>query len=218
MHKRIVLVMASAMILSVFTSCGNDNSQNESEGTEVPTVIVSQPAVENEIQEPAYLTKEELLDFELLYGDKTEDEIISVGAVKVSEDEANGESVYKIGNVEYLYMYFSETPVFVTVKGLIDVPGPRGITVGDSFETVLAKFPQEKDWQRILNGEVYGDQAIDMEAQEPCAMVTSGELNPDTDQPGKRLTVLVKYALPSVSFYFDENDRLTSYRMILTTD
>lgn len=218
MHKRIVLVMASAMLLSVFTSCGNDNSQNESEGTEVPTVIVSQPAVENEIQEPAYLTKEELLDFELLYGDKTEDEIISVGAVKVSEDEANAESVYKIGNVEYLYMYFSETPVFVTVKGLIDVPGPRGITVGDSFEMVLAKFPQEKNWQLIFNGEIYGDQAIDMEAQEPCAMVTSGELNPDTNQPGKRLTVLVKYALPSVSFYFDENDRLTSYRIMLTTD
>jgi len=202
----------------MFTACGNDNSQNESEETEVPTLIVSQPAVENEVQEPAYLTKEELLDFELLYGDKTEVEIISVGAVKVSEDDANGESVYKIGNVEYLYMYFSETPVFVTVKGLIDVQGPRGIAVGDSFETVLAKFPQEKDWQRILNGEVYGDQAIDMEAQEPCAMVTGGELNPDTNQPGKRLTVLVKYALPSVSFYFDENDRLTSYRMILTTD
>ena len=218
MSKRIILVMVSAMLLSVFTSCGNDNRQNESEETEVPTVIVSQPAVENEIEEPSYLIKEELLDFELLYGDKTEDEIINVGAVKVSEDEANGESVYKIGNVEYLYMYFSETPVFVTVKGLIDVQGPRGIAVGDSFETVLAKFPQEKDWQRILNGEVYGDQAIDMEAQEPCAMVTSGELNPDTDQPGKRLTVLVKYALPSVSFYFDENDRLTSYRMILKTD
>ena len=218
MSKRIILVMATAMLLLMFTACGNDNSQNESEETEVPTVIVSQPAVENEIEEPSYLTKEELLGFELLYGDKTEVEIISVGAVKVSEDEANAESVYKIGNVEYLYMYFSETPVFVTVKGLIDVQGPRGIAVGDSFETVLAKFPQEKDWQRILNGEVYGDQAIDMEAQEPCAMVTSGELNPDTNQPGKRLTVLVKYALPSVSFYFDENDRLTSYRMILTTD
>ena len=218
MSKRIILVMASAMLLLMFTACGNENSQSESEETEVPTVIVSQPAVENEIEEPSYLTKEELLGFELLYGDKTEVEIISVGAVKVSEDEANAESVYKIGNVEYLYMYFSETPVFVTVKGLIDVQGPRGIAVGDSFETVLAKFPQEKDWQRILNGEVYGDQAIDMEAQEPCAMVTSGELNPDTDQPGKRLTVLVKYALPSVSFYFDENDRLTSYRMILTTD
>ncbi len=218
MSKRIILVMATVMLLFMFTACGNENSQSESEETEVPTVIVSQPAVENEIEEPSYLTKEELLGFELLYGDKTEVEIISVGAVKVSEDEANAESVYKIGNVEYLYMYFSETPVFVTVKGLIDVQGPRGIAVGDSFETVLAKFPQEKDWQRILNGEVYGDQAIDMEAQEPCAMVTSGELNPDTDQPGKRLTVLVKYALPSVSFYFDENDRLTSYRMILKTD
>ncbi|HVI41759.1 MAG TPA: hypothetical protein VM577_13995 [Anaerovoracaceae bacterium] len=68
-------------------------------------------------------------------------------------------------------MYFSETPVFVTVKGPIDVQGPRGIAVGDTFESIIAKFPQEKDWQLIYNGEVYGDQAVDMEAQEPCASI-----------------------------------------------
>jgi hypothetical protein len=131
---------------------GNDNTQNN------PPVEESQTG-----EDLTKLTADELYNFELLRADWTEEQMLKLGLTKEVND-LTGERTYSNEYIKYSFGNIygnNETPDLVDVYGKTDVQGPRGITVGDTFDNVLKKFPQEKDWRKSVNGEFYGEVSKD---------------------------------------------------------
>jgi len=92
------------------------------------------------------LLQSELQDFELLHEDWTEEQMMTAGLNQ--RLYPSGFRVYYNDSVNYQYgsPYGNDrTPDTLTVYGPIDIAGPRKISIGDTFEEVLAKFPQEQD-------------------------------------------------------------------------
>ena len=84
----------------------------------------------------------------------------TIGLRKVSSDQS-GDTCYYNESIAYTYFDFSSlsystsTPLSITVFGE-DITGPRGWRIGDTFEEVMALFPQEQDWESNEDGVFYG--------------------------------------------------------------
>jgi len=91
------------------------------------------------------------------------------------------------------------------VYGNLDVDGPKAISVGDSFQDVLDKFPHEKDWKKSQNGEFYGQLKKD-------EFVATGFVT--TDGNNKEIVVWPQESLPRLVIFF-EDDVVTHYTIYL---
>lgn len=178
------------------TKLVDETETEESENPEVP---------END---STYLSAAELNSFELLRADWTTDQMEELGLQKDINEPA-GETTYFNDVIKYVYsLYFSETPLLfsVTVLGPCEVDGPRGISIGDTFEEVLTLFPQEKDWEKSLRGEFYGLLYEGAERQEPTGYVHGSN--------GMKTITITTARNPWIRFEF-KDDILVSYSISL---
>ena len=137
-----------------------------------------------------YLSEEELLSYAFTGLGKPAAEVIKEGAIKVP-DPNEGFIAYHKDGVVYEYLPQDESkPVAVSVYKSID-EGIRGIKVGDTFESVIEKFPQDSDWQTSEYGVIYD--------AEDEGWAIAGE-----DEFGKYVTAVVADEKYFVDFIFNK--------------
>lgn len=201
-----------------------ENVAKQNENSSLSSINITEQAVHNSLNTdnsslssnaissekvPSYdpetkLTAKELIDFELLRIDWTEKQMLDEGF----ELKENGEfeRIYSKGFVEYYYgneLGNGTTPDWVTINGNIDMPGPRGIIIGDRFEDVFAKFPHEKNWQDSEGGVFYGEfEQNDDQPYSTGAVSESGDT--------KEISIWPQEGIPCLTVYF-ENDKVVSY-------
>lgn len=186
------------------------HEQNEHEEDEVDDVTTSdEDGLETNKPTTEVFTVQEIFDFEFLRADWTKDLMEEHGFEK-RINELGGETTYYDDKIEYVYFdfYNAPTPAVVHVFGE-DIPGPREIKVGDSFEEVLNLFPQEGNWEESPFGTVYGnfDPDAEEETKKLSAYVTTYENRKD-------LTLLTENVNPALRIFF-EDDQLTGYSFYL---
>lgn len=110
-------------------------------------------------------------------------------------------------SIAYTYFDFHDTvtPSVIDVSGTI--PGPRGITVGDTFDSVLALFPNDKDWEQSIDGVFYGKISEVDEFAGAVGYVTI------IDESTKIISSVTDSRL-SIAFYFSDNI-LTHFKIYL---
>lgn len=101
------------------------------------------------------LTEHEIYDFELLRSDWSKKQMEDMGLEK-EVNELSGETTYSNNSISYIFFDYNEKliPQVVDVHG--EYSGPRGIRVGDTFDEVIALFPQDEDWRSNAYGVFYG--------------------------------------------------------------
>jgi len=62
---------------------------------------------------------------------------------------------YNYGDIRYVFEYGSDTVTSINIRSTTNQT-PRNIQVGDKFDDVLNKFPQEKDYRTSDDGAFYG--------------------------------------------------------------
>lgn len=82
-----------------------------------------------------------------------------------------------------------------------ELSGPRGIQIGDDFESTMKKFPQEVDWNNSPAGEFYGDVSLYGRADYEVGMVTTSQ----DQQSIEFITVVPKGYPPFLKILFKEN-------------
>jgi len=127
---------------------------------------------------PKILTKREIFDLEVFHADWTKKQMENIGLLKEGNDQS-GNTCYHNESIAYIYFdfdslsYSTSTPFSITVFGE-DITGPRGLRIGDTFEEVMALFPQEQDWESNEDGVFYGTYNADaIEPLEPAGRVTT---------------------------------------------
>ncbi len=155
MKKILLLVGFLPLLLS---ACNDTNSSSPTKPTPseaVPSTspVASTPAPPN--PSASVLSSQEIYDLEFLRADWSKEQMQNTGLEKQVNDLA-GETSYFDENIKYIYIdYFEEkTPGVIDVFG--EYPGPKGFHVGDTFEDVLALFPQDEDWENNESGVFYG--------------------------------------------------------------
>ncbi|MCR4563599.1 MAG: helix-turn-helix domain-containing protein [Clostridiales bacterium] len=99
--------------------------------------------------------------------DMTEEDIVSLlGQPKEIKEEVLeniwGKKVYAYDgvNITFLTTLYGE-PLYDKIYSAVFTENitefPRGIKIGDSMESVISKFPQERDKDYRITGEIYGD-------------------------------------------------------------
>ena len=154
------------------------------------------------------LTSKELNKLEFLRADWTENQMLGDGFELKQNNEFD--RIYSKGCVEYHYgneFGNGETPDWVSVSGSIDVPGPRLIAVGDRFEDVILKFPNEENWEESEKGEIYGK--YEDNDDQPYQM---GSVRESGDT--KVISVYPEEGIPCLFIYF-KNDVVVSYKIEL---
>lgn len=171
-----------------------------------PLVSVT-PSPDNSPELPVF-TEEEMFQFELLRADWTKEQMEAEGLEK-EVIESGDLTIYSNQVLTYTYFdwFNTLTPAVVDVFG--DVPGPRGIRVGDSFEQVLALFPQDKDWKSDPHGFFYGD--IENE-YDPLEYALTGYVR--EYEAGKEISLVVEGGFPFLRIFF-EDDIMTHYTFYL---
>lgn len=78
---------------------------------------------------------------------------------RIEYEEEGTDEIYNYGNVKYSFYSYGEYQQYVQYAEIIGRMNqtPRNIQVGDKFQDVLNKFPQEKDYQKNEYGIFYGD-------------------------------------------------------------
>lgn len=149
MGKIIVLL---AFLSIVLCAC-NSNSPMQTDLTQSDIISMPLPSEtsvsvpsETNAPVPAVLTEQDIYDFELLRSDWSKEQMEELGLEKEVNVPA-GETYYSNDFIRYTYFDYVEevTPAVVHVYG--EYPGPRGISVGNHFDDVLALFPQDEDWR-----------------------------------------------------------------------
>ena len=84
----------------------------------------------------------------------------------------------------------------IYVNKKTDVPSPRGIRIGDTFDDVLHKFPQEKDYLSSPEGYFYGD---DMWSEEPVGFVLK-------DNNSVEIVVATSSWGPALKIFFEDGE------------
>ncbi|WP_066495546.1 hypothetical protein [Abyssisolibacter fermentans] len=190
MTSKKLLIVISLIIFTtlIFSSCKNNEKKKEQ--------------TTNTFVEPRIFSVEEIYNFELLRSDWTKEQMDKAN-FKKKDNEPNGWTTYCDDNIEYIYYdwFESKTPEVIAVYG--EYEGPRGIKIGDKFEDVLYKFPQEKDWKKSTFGEFYGT-IYETEQWEPVGNV--GIRNEEE----KHITLHSKQGGPFYTIYF-KNDIVTHY-------
>lgn len=187
MTSKKLLIVISLIIFTtlIFSSCKNNEKKQEQTTNTI---------------EPRIFTVEEIYNFELLRSDWTKEQMEKAN-FKKKDNEPNGWTTYCDDNIEYVYYdwFESKTPEVIAVYGTYE--GPRGIKIGDKFEDVLSKFPQEKDWKKSTFGEFYGT-IYETEQWEPVGGIRNEE--------EKHITLHSKQGGPFYTIYF-KNDIVTHY-------
>ncbi len=150
------------------------------------------------------LTKQEILDFDLLRMDWSKKQMEELGLEKKVND-LGGETKYSDDIITYTFFDFNND----TTPGVIDVhgehPGPRGISVGETFEDVISLFPQHKDWRNNNEGIFYGK--FDKYKGYPIGL--TGYVH-TYDNGAKELTLTTENSYPFMRIFFN-NDVVTHY-------
>jgi len=111
--------------------------------------------------DPEPLTKQEIYDVDVFNADWTHEQMESIGLIRKSY-EGSMYSCYDNKSIVYGYLdfefnslsYSTSTPWIIKVLG-DDIIGPRGLRIGNTFEEVMALFPQEQDWEINEEGVVF---------------------------------------------------------------
>lgn len=183
---------------------GNEQKKDEGDTDSITDEVT--PDLDN--ANPTVFTAKEVLNFEQLRADWTKEQMEEHGFEK-QVNGPGGETTYSDGRIRYVYFdfYDAPTPAIVDVYG--DIPGPRGIKVGDAFEEVLALFPQEVDWEINPFGTLYGN--FDPDAEEETKALSAYVT---TYENRKEITLLTEKVLPSLRIFF-EDGKLTHYSFFL---
>ncbi|KRE51508.1 hypothetical protein [Paenibacillus sp. Soil522] len=156
MKKVFVLLALLSMMLCACTESNTSMQTNptQSEIAPSPSPVESIPNPETNVPVSAVLTEQEIYDFELLRSDWTKEQIGVLG-LKKEVNEGAGETYFSNELVKYIFFDYIEetTPAVVDVFG--ESVGPRGISVGDTFDDVMALFPQDEDWRSNVYGTHY---------------------------------------------------------------
>ncbi|NIK80588.1 hypothetical protein FHS15_005779 [Paenibacillus castaneae] len=215
MNKNIILLL----LLSIFLSACSSNSSTKTsptpsdisssplESTAVSETSTTAPS-ETNIPSPEVMTKQEIFDFDLIRSDWTKEQMAELG-LKKEVNDLGGETYFSNDVVKYIYFdarSIETTPAVVDVFG--DHPGPRGIRVGDTFEEVMALFPQNENWKSNANGVFYGQYDPDAEQD------TWGPSGYVTQDNGNREISILTDVYPFVRLFF-KDDVLTHYTFFL---
>lgn len=219
MKKYTILIMLLTIVLSACSANSSnhpgptpsDTSQTTSPVESSPVSEISTPMPSDKSASmPEELTKQEILDFNLLRPDWTKEQMVELG-LKEEVNEAGGETYFSNDTLKYIYFDARsavKTPAIVDVFG--DHPGPRGIHVGNTFEEVLSLFPQKESWKNNVNGVFYGN-------YDPDTLQNSWEQSGYVsvlDNGTKEITILTEDVYPFVRFFF-KDDVLTNYSFFL---
>lgn len=119
---------------------------------------------------------------------------------------------YEINSIEYFFNSDAEVWQYEDLRGKLKsitlkannqlVKTPRDIEIGDSFEDVITKVPQEQDWRKGENKVFYGDDVAVFSLYHHSEQGTVS-----TDEVGniEGITIIPKGALPSLTISFEEN-------------
>ena len=203
--KIIKLLLCFSILTLLLCSCGLANNSD----TEQDDIQNNPPVQEPQTGEDlTTLTADELYEFELLRADWTEEQLLELGLNKEVND-LTGERIYSNEYIKYSYGNIygnNKTPDLLDVFGKCDVQGPRGIAVGDTFDSVLNKFPQEKDWRTSENGEFYGE--VSKELVVPTGLVSKNENNKEI-----KIVIWPQEQVPRLIIFFNNGivDHYTIY-------
>lgn len=216
MKNSALLLLVISVVLCSCTNNANSVPSPTMAGTLSPTSTESTPVSETSsptpintsVRSPKAMTKQEVFAFNLLRHDWTKEQMVELG-LKKEVNDLGGETYFSNDIVKYIYFdarSVETTPAVVDVFG--DHPGPRGIRVGDTFEEVMALFPQYKDWKSTANGVFYGEYDPDAEQDTwgPSGYVTQDDGNKD-------ISILTD-VYPFVRIFF-KDDVLTHYTFFL---
>lgn len=149
------------------------------------------------------LSSQELFDLPYLRADWTKDQMEQQLGLEKSANDGAGETYYSDDRSKYVYFdfYNAVTPAVVDVYG--DYPGPRGFRVGDTFDEVMALFPQEKDWKSSPDGVFYGSFHHDAEYfDNAVSAYVSTESNVNGDP---EITFITEGVYPFMRVFFEGN-------------
>jgi hypothetical protein len=126
--------------------------------SETSTSIASQP----KDQTREIFTQQEIYGVEVFHANWTKGQMDDLGLTKKVYESA-GLTCYYNDSIAYSYLDFdldsegslASTPLSIKVFGE-DITGPREWRIGDTFEEVMALFPQEQDWESNQDGVFYG--------------------------------------------------------------
>lgn len=211
MKKVFVLLALLSMMLCACTesnsSMQTNPTQSETTPPPSPSPVESIPNPETNVPVSAVLTEQEIFDFELLRSDWTKEQMIEFG-LKKEVNDLGGETSFSNDVVKYIYFdYFEETtPAIVDVFG--ECVGPRGISVGDTFDDVMGLFPQDEDWRSNAYGVFYGQ--YDKYKEIPIGL--TGYVSTD-DNGDKKITFTTEKS-PWMRIFF-QGDVVTHYTIYL---
>lgn len=103
---------------------------------------------------------------------------------------------YVYAGVEYVFEGDSDTVTYIMVTNYQWKYGPRNIRIGDSFEDVLARFPQEQDYKTHPESCFYGETTYHNEG---------GAVYLDYDGNVDHIILVTKEVLPFMKIYFKDN-------------
>jgi len=117
---------------------------------------------------------------------------------------------YTMENYKYIFttdkehwedsMSYQLLYVEILADGKGKLSGPRGIHIGDDFESVIKKFPQEKRWEESTEGIFYGDSRTKNESELEKGSVTTFE-----DGKVDFITLVPKGNPPFLKIHFKNN-------------
>ncbi len=138
---------------------------------------------ETENLEP--FASKEILGVEDFHDDWSIEQFEQSGYVK-TENKGTGEISLQKEAVVYNFSFMNEyaLPVSIHINGPTTFEVLRNIQVGDSFKSVIRKFPNHFDWRKQVNGEFYG---ISNESDEPST--ANGHLS-EYDNSDKSMTLV----------------------------
>ncbi len=155
------------------------------------------------------LSVKEIKSFPLLRADWTAKKMQDAGLKKIVDP--SGQINYFDGNVAYSFLDMAETPICTEIFGECNVETPRGVYIGESFDDVLASFPQDKDWKTEPNGVFYGNY-YETDEHEPTGSVSANE------GCQKMITLTTENVFPFLQIYFDNNDKVEKFRIYFISD
>jgi|GEM_PF-2456940 len=168
--------------------------------------------VDKMVKRSEVVTKQELLDLPFLRADWTKERFEKLKSIEMDVNEPAAVTTYRDEEIHYVFMdRFTaiKTPSSVSVYG--DVPGPRGIRPGDSFNDVLALFTQEDTWKSKEGGLFFGK----FDSKER-AVGGTGYVSVYEDGK-KEITLISETTIPFFRIFF-EDDVVTHYTIFMVGD
>jgi hypothetical protein len=126
---------------------------------------LASPQAEDETDEnqPGYFTADEA-QFNGVYVNVTTvdemKELLGEPDIVETRQEDNSYEVFIYGGVEYQSIEGTGVIHVINIKEFSDADSPRDIKVGDSFDSVMAKFPKEQNPEQSDEGFLFGQSTL----------------------------------------------------------